>query len=279
MLWNRNSILRIAKPPPGGFPTCLDQLEKPLFNHRWQGSWFDKNLQETVKIKLWERLRWGWRQWRYPRLQYDMKAYDLIIEKQKLEPVGDRPRISIATPMKNAELHLERYQHMIESLDYPVEQLDIAILFSDSRDNTEDRLKRLKREWENRYRSVTVENLDFNFHPTVKRWDRSIQLKRRSILAKCRNYLAGKAIDSCEYCLFIDVDVCDIPTDLIQAMISAHRDVVMANCVDEDGKPFDLNAFLYEELPDFKYLYRYARKNGLLQPPQGKNLPDRSYLF
>ena len=160
-------------------------------------------------------------------------------------------------------------------MDYPVEQIDIAILFSDCRDKTEERLRQLKREWQTRYRSVTVEKIDFNFHPTVKRWEPSIQFKRRSILAKCRNHLAGKAVDGYAYCLFIDVDLSAIPPDLIQAMISAQHDVVMANCVNEDGKPFDLNAFLYEELPNFNYLYRYARKQGLLQPPSGR---PRVYL-
>ncbi len=252
---------------------CLNPPEKPLLSHLWHNSWSKKKLDKRPQGV--GRIKWGWRQWRYSHLQYGVNEVELKIEKQKLEPVANRPRILIATPMKNAELNIERYRQLIESLDYPVEQIDIAILFSDSRDKTEERLKQLKRDWQACYCSVTVEQLDFNFHPAVKRWDRSIQLKRRSILAKCRNHLARKAFDGYAYCLFIDVDLSDIPTDLIQTMISAQHDVVMANCVKEDGRPFDLNAFLYEKLPNFKYLYRYARKQGLLQPPSG---PPRVYL-
>ncbi|OOZ40443.1 hypothetical protein BOW53_07665 [Solemya pervernicosa gill symbiont] len=245
---------------------CLDTVDKPLLNHLWHGSWSNKDLNRRPKRKSLKQI---WRELRCPELDYKDIASAIVIDNQRLEQVTSHPRILIATPMKNAASNIERYREMIEALDYPCEQIDVAILYSDCIDKTEELLMQLKSSWSERFHSVWIERLDFGFHLKVKRWDRSVQLRRRSILAQCRNRLASRALEGYEYCLFIDVDLSDLPTDLIQQMLSSQRDVVMANCVKEDGKPFDKNAFLYEKLPDFKYLYRYARKEGLLQPPSG----------
>ena len=82
---------------------CLNQPEKPLFNHLWYGVWI-KKPDKSPKRK--GRLKWGWRQWLYPHLHYGVNAAELTIKKQTLEPVANRPRILIATPMKNAELNI-----------------------------------------------------------------------------------------------------------------------------------------------------------------------------
>ena len=46
------------------------------------------------------------------------------------------PRVLILTPVKGAERHLPRYVELIERLDWPREQLSVALLEGDSTDGT-----------------------------------------------------------------------------------------------------------------------------------------------
>ncbi|MEJ1298288.1 MAG: glycosyltransferase [Candidatus Sedimenticola sp. (ex Thyasira tokunagai)] len=258
---------------------ALSSDAKPLVSHLWHSTWARE--ERLLITRVLSNLKWRRRKHKYPSLNFDNNCDDNIISHQSLRPVTERPRILIATPMKNAEKYIGHYKKLIEALDYPSEQLDIAILFSDSTDKTEAKLQWLQAEWSGKYRSVTVERIDFDFYFEGERWEPSMQLQRRSILAKCRNHLAGKAVDANDYCFFMDVDLSEMSTSILQDMLSARQDVVMANCIDEHGRAFDLNAFLYERYPTFNYLYRYARKNGLLQPPIGYPriyLTDLTYL-
>ena len=68
-----------------------------------------------------------------------------------------------------------------------------------------------------------------------------------------------------EYVLFLDVDLASVPADIVQSLLGAEAPVVMANCVDEEDRVFDLNSFFYEHEPTFSYKWK-ALKDGLFQP-------------
>ena len=257
----------------------LSNPTKPAIAHLWHSTWFRHKRSHIGKLL--SDAKWSWRKKWHPNLAFKHTYEDEIIGRQILNPWNEKHRILIATPMKNAGKQIDQYRALIEALDYPKELIDIAILFSDSTDDTEEKLQVLEDAWTGVFHSVVVERLDFDFHLESDRWESSIQLQRRGILAKCRNRLADKLAEAHEYCFFVDVDLSEIPSSILQEMMATREDVVMANCLDEKGKPFDLNAFFYEQYPTFSYLYRYARKDGLLQPPIGYPriyLTDLEYL-
>jgi hypothetical protein len=66
------------------------------------------------------------------------------------------PSVLILTPVKDAAHHLDHYVANIEATDYPKEALSIGLLESDSRDQTVQRLERLRPRLEARTRRVTI---------------------------------------------------------------------------------------------------------------------------
>jgi peptide chain release factor subunit 1 len=154
------------------------------------------------------------------------------------------PKVLILTPLKGAEKHLDRYVELIERLDWPAEQLSVAMLEGDSRDGTyaaaEKLLPRL------RARASRAElfqrHFGFNIPNGVPRWTPAFQLMRRSVLARARNHLLSRALDDEDWVLWIDVDVIDYPSDVLKRLLSKQLDIVVPNCVKEPGgRTFDLN--------------------------------------
>jgi hypothetical protein len=70
------------------------------------------------------------------------------------------------------------------------------------------------------------------------------QPQRRAILARARNHLLFRALDDEDWVLWLDVDVVDYPTDILEHLIGLDLDIVHPHCVnDYGGKSFDLNAW------------------------------------
>lgn len=154
------------------------------------------------------------------------------------------PRVLILTPVKTAAHHLPRYVELIERLDWPREQLSIALLEGDSTDDTHavatDLLPRLRA----RTRRASLFQRDFGFAmpPGVPRWAPAFQLTRRAVLARARNHLLFRALDDEDWVLWIDVDVIDYPADVLRQLLATGYDVVVPNCVKRPGgKTFDEN--------------------------------------
>ncbi|MFQ5485209.1 MAG: hypothetical protein ACE5DO_07730, partial [Desulfobacterales bacterium] len=100
-------------------------------------------------------------------------------------------------------------------------------------------------------------------------WETSQQFKRRSIMAKSRNYLLSEALEDEEWVLWIDVDVARWPGDVIEQLLTAKRDIVAPNCLSvRTGVTFDYNTFKLkpgaENLDWSPYIM-----DGILQPPIG----------
>ncbi len=152
----------------------------------------------------------------------------------------------ILTPVKDAEIYLDRYWKLIQQLDWPGENLSIGLLEGDSEDATWDRLGEMVPAMEAHLARVTLVKKEFNFRiPNgIPRWERAFQKARREVLAKARNHLLMRALQDEDFVLWLDVDVVDYPRSTIETLIRSGLDIAHPNCVlKPGGKSFDLNAW------------------------------------
>ena len=157
-----------------------------------------------------------------------------------------QPSVLILTPVKNAERFLERYFELLHQLTYPPELISLAFIESDSEDGTWHTLQIRLAALKDRFRRVKVFRKDFDFRPAkdAPRWTPALQLKRRTILAKSRNYLLSRALDDEDWVLWLDVDLVDYPADIIERLLAAGKEIVQPHCVNAaTGITFDLNAW------------------------------------
>ena len=158
----------------------------------------------------------------------------------------DESRLLILTPVKDAARHLDLYWRNLGRLTYPAQAITVGLLESDSRDDTFERLRERMDEQRARYAGVGLWKKDFGFRmpQDVPRWSHPWQLERRRVLAKARNHLLFDALADHDWVLWLDVDVVEYPTDLLQRMISTGRSIVHPHCVHDYGGPtFDRNAW------------------------------------
>jgi len=162
------------------------------------------------------------------------------------ESVSSSPTVLVLTPVKDASGNLPCFVRGLERLSYPPELLTLGLLESDSIDDTFARLQALRPQLERRFNRVSLFKRDFGFHlpPTVPRWTPAFQQVRRSVLARSRNHLLMRALDDEDWVLWLDVDVVDYPSNLIEFLLSVQRDIVHPHCVLEPGgDTFDRNAW------------------------------------
>jgi glycosyltransferase involved in cell wall biosynthesis len=141
------------------------------------------------------------------------------------------PRVLIATPIKNAERHLDKYFSLLNTLDYPRDRLSLAMLESDSTDGTwtalQDKLPQLRESFDN----VTILKKDYNFDIQGPRWQEDVQYARRSILARSRNRLIQATLGQEDWVLWLDCDLHSYPPKLLTELLLAEKDIVAPHCV------------------------------------------------
>jgi cellulose synthase/poly-beta-1,6-N-acetylglucosamine synthase-like glycosyltransferase len=126
------------------------------------------------------------------------------------------PSILILTPVKDIKRRtLKRYLKNLAAFDYPRHLLSIGILEGDSNDNSYRRLEREVPKLREIYKRVELFKYDLKpkgYHlesGSDLRHDLLFQKKRRSNLAKVRNYLLSKALRDEDWVLWVDADVCE----------------------------------------------------------------------
>lgn len=167
-------------------------------------------------------------------------------ERKGEGPVDSRGKLLVLTPVKDAAPMLDGYFRLLARLAYPKRLLSLGFLESDSRDGTyealRDRVPGLRR----RYRRVGLWKKDFGFRipSPFPRWAPAFQIPRRTVLAKSRNHLLFRALDDEDWVLWLDVDVCDYPPDVVTRMMATGKDILHPHCVRSyGGRTFDLNAW------------------------------------
>jgi len=152
----------------------------------------------------------------------------------------------ILTPVKNAGSFLDRYFELLYRLTYPAALISVAFLESDSEDNTLQDLQARLPGLRERFRRADLfhKNFDFRRSQDTPRWTPALQLKRRTILARSRNYLLSRALDEEDWVLWIDVDLVEYPADIIERLLAPGKEIVQPHCVNSaTGETFDLNAW------------------------------------
>lgn len=165
-----------------------------------------------------------------------------------IEEPSSEASVVILTPIKNCVSYLPAYVERIESLRYPAEALSIGLLEGDSTDETWPLVQSLAARLERRCRRVTLVKRDFGFNMPahVHRWMPIYQVARRTTLARARNHLLFAALRDETWVLWLDVDVIGFPSDLIQRLLAAGREIVQPNCVLYPGGPtFDRNGWTH----------------------------------
>jgi cellulose synthase/poly-beta-1,6-N-acetylglucosamine synthase-like glycosyltransferase len=157
----------------------------------------------------------------------------------------EQEHVLILTPLKNAEVYLEKYFELVDRLTYPKELISMAFLVSDTTDKTIPILKQKAEEYLNRrdpsqrYHEITIYEKDFHFQlPEDKRHTFELQPLRRSFMARSRNYLLTAALrEYHSWVLWLDVDVVEYPNTILEDLQSVDVDVVVPNCLldTEDG--------------------------------------------
>lgn len=160
--------------------------------------------------------------------------------------MGSDETVLILTPVKNAEAFLEQYFRLLYQLSYPHHLLSIAFLESDSDDLTYQKLDDKLPELRDCFRAASLFKKDFSFRipPHQPRWTPSIQLKRRTIMAKSRNYLLSRALQDEDWVLWLDIDLVEYPPDIIERLLATGKEIVQPHCLNaRTGRTFDLNAW------------------------------------
>ena len=155
-------------------------------------------------------------------------------------------RVLILTPVKNAARFLETYERLLLTLKYPRELISLALLESDSTDDTHDLCSKIVERLSKSFRRAAIYKKDFGFSlpPGVPRYAIEIQVQRRTTLAKSRNQLLFRALEDEDWVLWLDVDVIEYPSDILEQLLATRKDIVQPNCVYEyGGDSYDGNAW------------------------------------
>jgi peptide chain release factor subunit 1 len=156
-------------------------------------------------------------------------------------------RVLILTPLKDAADGVDGYCERLLRLTYPHLGISLGLLESDSVDGTLAAMQRRLPELQAGFRRARLWQRDFGFRlpPGVPRWEPSIQVERRTVLAKSRIHLLFHALDDEDWVLWIDVDVIEYPPDLIERLLATGREIVQPHCVlDYGGATYDQNGWI-----------------------------------
>ncbi|KAJ1645222.1 hypothetical protein LPJ64_003155 [Coemansia asiatica] len=150
----------------------------------------------------------------------------------------DPDSLLILTPLKNNAKHLARYFALIDKLKYPRNKISIAFLVSDSTDRTQQMLIE-SRQWyqekapvEMRFKRFDIYRQDFFYAlPRNQRHLREKQQERRIMMARARNYLWTRALESEQWVLWIDGDLEFYPPNIVRDLMAYDKDVIVPNCL------------------------------------------------
>jgi len=151
--------------------------------------------------------------------------------------------VLIATPMKNWQDGVQAYFDRLSTITYPRAQTSLAILVSDSLDETLRLCRTAAGQLPGQsYRRATVLQRDFGYQqaPDPKAVPKAEdEVVRRAVLARSRNWLLSRTLRDEGWVLWLDVDIIKFPPTIIQDLMASKADVAVAGCqyVDDSGSP------------------------------------------
>lgn len=189
--------------------------------------------------------------------------------------------IAILTPISNSEMRLERYFNVVRSLDYPKKLMSLVLGEDSSTDLTISVAKRfLKEAAKDLHRTKLLHFNDsfYQFQDWAEVHDQKNQLKRRRHLAHARNHLVMDGLEDETWVLWMDSDIKSVPTDLIQQLLSAEKDIVVPSClfIDDKGERHLYDRNTWRETEKSKAFLKSKDKNFLML--EGYDNPLRLFL-
>ena len=156
------------------------------------------------------------------------------------DPIKNKERVLILTPLRDAARYLPKYFELIAQLSYPHNLIDLAFLVSDSEDGTLSALAlELDRVQNNPdpkldgpFHSVTIVEKDFGLvgasQEVSTRHEFKQQAPRRKAMAKARNFLLTAALKpEHSWVFWRDSDVVESPKSIIQDFAKFDKDVIV----------------------------------------------------
>jgi len=157
-------------------------------------------------------------------------------------PLDMQANVLIATPLKNAARFLPGFLFALRKLTYPKHLLSLALLISDSSDDTKLVAERAAHSMLG-FRDVNIFEEDFNYEAPVDRHALDVQTFRRAVLAKSRNELIRNALRSDTFAvLWLDVDIVRFPATLVQDMLALGQPIVVPHILIGDTT-YDKNSW------------------------------------
>lgn len=162
-------------------------------------------------------------------------------------------KIVILTPVCDVAHILNNFFKQLAKLSYPHNLISVYFGEDGSTDRTLDMATLVADDLKSNYGFRDAAAYHFNISGGVHgTWGdvhhRSSQYERRAHLAKARNMLLkiGLARGAFDYVLWIDSDIKELPTDLVEQLLFAKSDVVVPSCLFRSGeykRTFDKNSW------------------------------------
>lgn len=256
--------------------------------HHWAGTWLKKGrmdplgaLRDGLYKTAYTLTRGAYLAQASARALVDTATLDTPLPAY--DP-ANLPRIALLIPLRNASRHIARCFELIDALDYPKDRLKITFVEGESKDDTVALLTGLIAPRKTLYRGIKLAHFTTGVTiPRRNRWRPQVQKKRRAAIAQVRNHLIREGLDSDDdFALWIDVDLCDYPADILHSLLKAGAKIATPDCTKTKGGPsYDMNAFLDVGSPRNARYYRFAL-GGIFQPPASyhwrRHLHDLRYL-
>jgi mannan polymerase complexes MNN9 subunit len=194
-----------------------------------------------------------------PGLRRPIQHYKMNNVKTTGDPAGNHERVLILTPL--ARFYPEYWNNLLK-LTFPREQVELGFIVPKTREgNTalaklEDAVRKVQTgPKKNRFHGVTIMRQDFDTPTPQSEKDRhalAAQKLRRAAMARARNSLLFTTIGTeTSWVLWLDADIVETPSTLIQDLASHDKALIVPNCfqryTDSDGskkiRPYDFNSW------------------------------------
>lgn len=211
------------------------------------GGWFSKNRDSVILKNL-------------PKNH--ISHYDLNKLTSTKNALENREEVLILTPMSR---FLPQYWENLVKLSYDHNLIELGFILprtaeGDSALQELESYVKKTQSSPNKFKKITILRQDSNSLASQSEKDRhalKVQKERRSMMALARNSLVFTTVSpSTSWCLWLDADIIETPSTLLQDLISHNKPVVSANVyqrfVDSTSKeksirPYDFNNWVESE--------------------------------
>ncbi|MEO0342586.1 MAG: glycosyltransferase [Pseudomonadota bacterium] len=209
--------------------------------HNWQGSWFRgfrfQPVKQTHNVFWSARAEFQREKEVPPALRFRTLDTSFLLKDVQEKP--EEPQIAIMVPIRDSEKYFAKHKKLLSNLTYPKDKMRLVYIEGGSKDGTLSELETFKTENPFGFKEIQIisDGPYFSIPPFADKRHINFQLKRRSALAQARNLGVKDGLkDADDWVLWLNADVKETPTDIVQTLISQNAKVVAPNGVEEYGE-------------------------------------------